>query len=999
MEVFEDVQGPWVPWYVIAVRQFVPGPYDLLITKSRREQIEELPDTLTAETEDLGIIDSVDYLAKEIASRLRRTLRKAQEDLEPDAFLIESARLLNSIEVDSIEFKVLTEIRSKIARKSSAPIMPLGQSALVTNDQRLNYHAVLRSELATANRVDWICPFIGSQGLNLILDLLRELGPRLRVITTTYLGGTHRQAIERLVKTGAHIKIAYERAEQKTALHAKAWIFHRETGFSTATIGSSNLSPKALVDGLEWNLRISGVDSPVILDELTTTFDRLWFDDRFDVFDSARDGERLSRALSSQRGENPEVTFFVDVHPFRHQQTALDSLRLARLDGKHRNLIVAATGTGKTLISAFDYAELSASLGGRPNLLFVAHREDILKQARSAFRMVLRDGDFGELNVGSHKADRWKHVFASVQSLHSNTLSQIDPSHFVVVVIDEFHHAEAPTYRRILEHLEPVEVVGLTATPERADGNDDLIKSFGSFAYELRLWEALDAGLVSPFHYFGIDDGLDLSDIRWEGGRYDVKSLEERLDHHAHQRFAIVMRELFEKVEDVQAMRAVVFCVSTRHANKMATQFVEHGLNAAPLHSDLPKEVRELTMSRFRSGDLNLVCTVDLLNEGIDVPEIDTVIFLRPTESAVVFTQQLGRGLRLQRDKGALTVLDFVGQQNKRFRLDLRYRALTGLTRTELGRAIENEFPLLPAGCHIRLDKVSRERALRNLKDAVPSRRADLVLELRRLNATDEQVTVDKFLKETGLDALEFYNGKRSLQDLRAEISSQTEQPDIRQHRLASMSHINDSRRIAEYKQALVTGEPSVYARMVAFPLGGSVRTAGISAVLRDEALELLDHLSGLAAPLPAISSDLPYALHASYSRDEIVAPFRDDPSSMREGTFYVEALGLDIHMFTLRKSERFFSPNTMYKDKVISHDLVQWESQSRTTQASPTGKRLITGEGRHLLFARENRLDTYHCLGFAKPQAFAHEQPILITWKLDSPISDEVYPRFLAAN
>ena len=735
------------------------GVYDELVTASLRAKLDSLPPTLRAQIANLGPEDAIEYLARHLAARARAFLTAQFEASEEHPAATANQLLGFAGNQHQAEPFVLQSIQDAVVEKTSFPLIPLSQSALVTNDQGLNYHKILRSEIASSDRIDLVCPFIGNQGLNLILDLLANFGSGLRVITTTYLGATNQRALERIANTGAQIKIVYERSEQKTGLHAKAWIFHRDTGFTTATVGSSNLSPRALVDGLEWNIRLSLKDAPQVLQELMITFDRLWQDPLFEAFDPDRDADRLKRALKSQRADRDSIAFFADLHPHPHQQEALEELAYARLEGKTENLIVAATGTGKTLLAAFDYHRLSGEYGGRPSLLFVAHREDILKQSLGAFRAVMKDSDFGELNVGMERADAWRHVFASVQSLSHRTLTEISPTHFDVIVIDEFHHAEAPTYLRLLDHFRPKQLIGLTATPESTDGKN-VIERFGSPTYELRLWHALDRKLLCPFHYFGIDDETDLSGITWVGGSYADSELDRQFVEHGEHRARIVIRELLEKAEDLDRMRTVAFCATIKHAEFMAEEFRKVGLDARALHSGLPHDDRRELVRRFRNGDLPVICTVDLFNEGVDIPEINTVLFLRPTESATVFIQQLGRGLRNHQDKAALTVLDFVGQQNKKFRMDLRFRAMTGLSRTDLHKAVKDEFPMLPPGCHIRLDRTTQERVLRNIREAIPSSTRAIVDELRRMAAAGMQITLGTFLQETGLELNDVYKNR-----------------------------------------------------------------------------------------------------------------------------------------------------------------------------------------------------------------------------------------------
>lgn len=986
------------------MRDISLGVYDRLITSSLREALAHLPPTLTFDELHISGEDAIEYLVREGASRARRILADALVLKGGEAALLTAANsfLGQLTPDDEAELSLLTAVRPAVTTGATTPKIPLSQSALVTNEQSLNYHAVLRSELHSADRVDLICPFIGNQGLNLVLDILSQFGPRLRVITTTYLGATNQRAIERLANTGALVKIVYERTEQRTGLHAKAWIFHRDSGFTTATLGSSNLSPRALVDGLEWNVRLSGVDAPQVLNEVLVTFQRLWEDPQYELYEPSRDSDKLRRALREQRADRAETSFFADIQPMPHQQEALDELALARLEGRSRNLIVAATGTGKTLLAAFDYQRLAAEVGGRPTLLFVAHREDILRQSLGAFRAVMRDGDFGELNVGFDRADQWRHVFASIQSFSAQNLETFEPTHFDIVVMDEFHHAEAPTYVSLLNYFRPRQLLGLTATPERSDGRN-VIDQFGAPTYELRLWHALERNLLCPFHYFGVDDGTDLTDLTWSGGRYSDADLERRYIVQGEARAALILREFEQKIDDPERMRVVAFCATIQHANFMAQMFRNAGHMAEALHSGLPRDHRRTLVRRFRDGDLSIICTVDLFNEGVDIPEINTVLFLRPTESATVYIQQLGRGLRNHPEKGALTVLDFVGRQNQRFRMDLRFRAMTGLSRTELEKAVKSEFPMLPPGCNIRLDKTTQERVLQNLRSAIPSNLTSLADEVRRLSLTHSPVSLRTFLSETGLELSDLYRQNRSFSAvLHAAGQLDQEVPEAR--RAGSFIHVDDRWRANAYTDAL-SGNPvdPRIERMLAFTLTRTTGLNGLEPGLKAEALELMQVIGNAVHVKPAVAADLLFALHAHYSRDEIVAAFRENPASMRQGTFFVEELSLDIHILTLRKSERDFSPTTRYADYFLAPDKLHWESQSTTTAGSPTGQRLIQGKGRHLFFVRETRdvdgrVAPFMCLGFGTPISSQSERPIRLVWQLDHSVPDHVYVRFRSA-
>ncbi|MGB3186179.1 MAG: DEAD/DEAH box helicase family protein, partial [Ornithinimicrobium sp.] len=464
-----------------------------------------------------------------------------------------------------------------LARSTERPATPLSDAALLTNAHgEPSIGAEVRAELASADEVDVVLAFVKWHGLRLLereLTELRERGVPLRVITTTYIGATEREALDRLVRDfGAHVKVHYD--TQRTRLHAKAWLFRRNTGFDTAYVGSSNLSRAALLDGVEWNVRLSSVATPALLGKFRATFDSYWHDTAYETYDPDRHGDRLDDALVEARGGpvGGRVTLTLsglEVRPYPYQSEMLEQLDVERrVHDRHQNLLVAATGTGKTVVAALDYRRLAREAGERPTLLFVAHRKEILEQSLRTYREVLGDADFGELYVAGKRPERWQHVFASVQSLTSYGVDRIPADAFAVVVIDEFHHAEAATYRRIMDQLSPRELLGLTATPERGDGKDVRQWFDGRTAAELRLWDALGADLLTPFHYFGIADGTDLRRVDWKAGAYDTTALSNVYTGN-DARARLVLQAVRDKIVQPSGMKALGFCVGTAHAAYM----------------------------------------------------------------------------------------------------------------------------------------------------------------------------------------------------------------------------------------------------------------------------------------------------------------------------------------------------------------------------------------------------------------------------------------------
>jgi len=362
-------------------------------------------------------------------------------------------------------------------------------------------------------------------------------------------------------------------------------------------VGSSNISGTALTDGLEWNVRLSQVASPALLEQFEQAFNAYWTSDIFEPYNPEEDGEKLSEALAfakskfSGTGNSSQPLLFMpnlDVLPREHQIKMLEDLHTQRtVFGRHKNLVVAATGTGKTVLAALDYKAMQIELGYKPSLLFVAHRQEILNQSISTFRAVLKDGQFGELFVGGKKPTEWRHVFASVQSLSAKDIESFEPGQFDYVVIDEFHHAAAKTYTDILEHLQPKELLALTATPERGDGKrvQDLFFG-GTISSELRLWDALDRQLLAPFDYFGIAEETDFTGIDWSNGKYSSKGLEEKVTRN-DLRDRLVLNQIQKHVTDPSSMKALVFCVGLEHANYIGDLLNKHGTESLGLDREL----------------------------------------------------------------------------------------------------------------------------------------------------------------------------------------------------------------------------------------------------------------------------------------------------------------------------------------------------------------------------------------------------------------------------
>lgn len=1040
-----------------------PGLYERLIDA-------ELAEALAAS--DLravsGKVDSADaphVLATHLAARIERALQaaKGRERLELAnrllALLPDGSALQERPEVDPKKEpspdQLLSLWPAGFDQAPGRPEIPLADVALLTNGpQDPGLAAELVKEMGSADRIDLLGSFIKWTGVRTLLPGLEPLARRgvpIRVLTTTYIGATDRKALDALAGLGAQVRVNYFSASTK--LHAKAWIFHRNSGYSTAYIGSSNLSRSAMTDGVEWNVRVSQVATPHVLAKFAATFETYWSSPDYQPYDPATDSARLDEALRDARGlPGPGTTSTVTaltVRPYPHQQLMLEDLEAEREGGRHANLLVAATGTGKTVVAALDYARLIERLNGDgrrvlPRLLFVAHRKEILQQALRTYRDVLKDGSFGEMFVDGQRPARGDHVFASVQSLQD--LCVFEPERFDVVVIDEFHHAHAASYRKVLSHFRPKELLGLTATPERGDGVSVAAVFFGGrIASELRLWDALEADLLVPFHYFGIADGTDLRRLSFRRGQYDQGEL-SRLYLADRARAAKIVENTRQYVADVGRMKALGFCVTVEHAHFMADYFTASGIPALALDGGSSRAEREAGLAALRSGEVKALFTVDLFNEGLDIPDIDTVIMARPTQSATIFLQQLGRGLRRTPTKAVLTVLDFVGHQHADFRFDVKFRALTGLGRRKLRTAVEAGFPFLPAGCHIELDRVTQDEVLKNLTQTVKLRAAQLVADIRVHAGDVRPYTLRSYLHDADRSLADIYAGNptatvrgrkiprtwQALAGLALGEGKEIGEASVVEldllRRIRAFTHVNDRPRIAAYRRILAAlalaetpaeaeevlaglGEKAAYAPMLYFSLWPTgdpgemavkLWEAVRSGVFRAELEQVLevreDALRTVARPLPGRLAGVPVLSHGRYTREELLAGFgvgtqdEEKPGNVREGVKYVRHLGVDILLVTLRKSEADYSPTTLYRDYALTPNLFHWESQSTTGENSPTGQRYITHESRGtdvVLFVRETKVgeigtEPYTCLGRARYVRHSGSKPMAIEWELD---------------
>lgn len=1019
------------------------GIYDQLITLTGERQLKELPESHRALTarlvpSDLGLIGQ--FIQNELETKL--------QGLKTEAQLAVANRVLAAIHADDPGAELTGFVLRAVLPQSAGdnvvrPDTSIAENAIFTaGEQQLSLGPQLVSEIRSANEVYLLVSFIRQSGLDILWTALSELagrGGRLHVLTSTYMGITQIETLDRLAGLqGADVRVSLD--GRSTRLHAKSYLFLRDSGFHTAYVGSSNISNPALTDGLEWNVKIASAASPVVFDIIRETCEAYRHSTQFELY-GPESREQIASALKYAKVPNPPTGsgVVVTIKPFRYQTEILDRLQAEReLHDCWRNLIVAATGTGKTAIAALDYARYYRT-HDRARLLFVAHREEILAQARKTFRGALGDPHFGSLQVGTHHAESLDHLFISVQTLNRRRLwDVISPDFYDYIVIDEAHHIAAQSYRKAVRHFEPEILLGLTATPERNDKKGILDMFDGRIAAEIRLPQAIDQGLLCPFTFFGLDDTVDLDHVRWTRGGYDTAELEGLYVNDAavaNRRAEHIITET-RRLVDTEEMRALGFCVSVAHAEFMARVFNRHGIRAAVITGATDHSERHRLRHELENGDLAIIFCVDVFNEGVDIPCLDTILLLRPTESLTVFVQQLGRGLRLYEGKDRLLVMDFIGNANRNYRIEEQFRALLRAN-ANMTTEVLTGFTHVPRGCYIELQEKPMKVVLQSIERSFGTSGALVARVKQFVVETGTVPTLSQFLSYYHLPPQRLYASTTFDALLRtAGYEDGPVEPLERQRsNLADaflrLSYIDSVRWLRQVGQLLdrttlqwnsLALEDELMLRMLITSIWPNDELTSLDdqntqakwklleqsprllAELRELFAYRAQHVDVLGVPIN-LGAACPLEVYCTYTRNQLLAAVRySNPRGMQSGVLWVPELNADLLLVTVRKQATQYEPTTMYQDYAIDSHEFHWQTQSDTDTASAVGQRYIHHKerGSHVILCVREERDSiyggrapYQVLGPVEYVSSCGTRPMSIVWRLQYEMDPEAVARF----
>ncbi|MFC4559736.1 DEAD/DEAH box helicase [Virgibacillus kekensis] len=927
------------------------------------------------------------------------------------------------------------------------------ENNLIVNSDQTNLLKELTSSLETCTRFYFSVAFVNFSGLQLLLDALKEAklrGVEGKVLTSTYLNFTEPKALDKL-REFENVDLKVFVTERNIGFHTKAYIFEYEDYFKVM-IGSSNITQTALKSNVEWNVEIISKHDTTFIQQVISEFHGLWnrstIVDDFFLQDYKQFFENINRVASSKSLIYEKAEYIV---PNSMQKRAMENLERLRTLGEKKALVIAATGTGKTYMSAFDVKNLKPR-----KLLFIVHREEILSKAKETYEKLLpnRKIKFGML-TGTRKDFDADYIFATIQTL-SRYYQQFDPEEFDYIIYDEAHHATADTYQHVIDYFDPNFMLGMTATPERGD-SQSIFEIFDfNVALEVRLHDALDDDIVVPFHYFGITDidEIDLSDVSVD----NLDEITKRLK--VNERVDFIIEKMRFYGHDGKTRKCLGFCASKEHARYMAAEFNKRGVHSTYLTGDDSVPVRQACIRELEdeTNELEVIFTVDIFNEGVDIPSVNTVLMLRPTNSPIVFIQQLGRGLRKYEDKSFLTVLDFIGNHTKTFLIAIALNGSRYYDKESLKVAISTGFAHLPGATHIQMDKVSQERILAQIdQEKFTSMKylKEEYFEFKKMNSGRVPDLLMDYYKYYGApDPVKFIKKEKSYLNFVAKVEKDQQIKQLLANEtfekaLKWLSSMLPLKRIYDFVMLnYLLENQSITFNEAKLEILKWIKT--VDDVSVDHAMEYLNqnffddtqkkrtpklaNLNGERLSKSLTFDELlrnpPYRRYIKdvieygmfrYEREfgkeyygvphlklyeqyqmmdaALLSNYRKSHSAFRGSGLLTN--GNDYFLYIDLHKEADIKESINYNDKIIDRNHFQWETPNKTSQGTEQGKNIIFNQDRGVnlhLFVRKyreiekNNVEPYIYIGKGNTISYKNERPIEVQMELENTLPQQLY-------
>ena len=664
-----------------------------------------------------------------------------------------------------------------------------------------NFFVYLKQELLNCKKFYFIVSFIRYSGIQLLINTLDELekqGIQGEIITSVYLNITDSKALRKLLSyKNIKVKIYNNSSE---SFHTKAYLFEKEK-YHSVVIGSSNISQSALYSAEEWNVKLTDSSFFNIYGKSLNQFEKLWHSneaieltqDFIDEYEKYKKSVNAQNTFDYRKTKIEQENEFV---PNSMQKRVLQKLKETRINGNKKGLVISATGTGKTYLAAMDIKqffeinsntenklfEINKSKTSNIKFLFIAHREELLENAINVFSKILKidKNEFGRIYGGLKEIDK-NIIFASIQSLR-NCYNEFKPSFFDYVIVDEFHHSMSDSYLKTLSYFNSKFLLGLTATPKRMDGKDILSLCDYNVVDEIGIKEALEEDLIVPFHYFGVNDyTINYDNIPYKNGKYNEKILLENL--LLNTRTDYIVEKINKFGFDGDELSAVAFCQNIEHAFFMKEEFSKKGYKSAVITANTSSNERSEILEKFKNKKIEILCVVDILNEGIDIPTINLLLFLRPTMSSTIFIQQIGRGLRKAKNKDFVTIIDFIGNHKKDYLLinyfssEVDNKDTLFTKKEKIINEIKNQFSNIPKSCYVELDRICQNRIIEKIekinfssKNILKEMYLDYKAEIGKseneiLKVSDFDTNIELF-QELSLKLGSFYNTQLQFENL-----------------------------------------------------------------------------------------------------------------------------------------------------------------------------------------------------------------------------------------